>query len=227
MKNAIQFIAARAYSTWAGGTFCLVFALALSGCATPRGSTVLVYDFGPGASAPMPEQRTTAAPLPPLALAEVAAVAALDNTAVLYRLGYADANLLQPYAQARWSMPPAQLLRQQLRSVLGARRPVMSVSEGLQFPAGSQVLRLELEEFSQLFDSAQSSRGLLRLRATLTQTAPGGEVLLAQRTVLVSSPAATQDAAGGVRALAAAAAAAVTQLDEWVQQTQGAAAAKP
>jgi len=217
----------------ANGIFCLMVAAALVGCAAPRGSNVLVYDFGPGVLAPhlalrttpAPEQRV--APLPPLVLAEVAAPAALDSTAVLYRLGYADANLLQPYGQARWSMPPAQLLRQTLRSALGARRAVLPANEGVQYPAGSVVLRLELEEFSQLFDTAQSSHGLLRLRATLTQTATGGELLLAQRMVVVSSPADSPDAAGGVRALAAAAAAAVTQLDDWVQQTQGALAAQP
>jgi cholesterol transport system auxiliary component len=191
----------------------------------PRSSPVLVYDFGPGAVVPAAQERM--APLPPLVLAEVAAPAALETTAVLYRLGYADAHLLQPYAQARWSMPPAQLLRQQVRSALSARRAVVPANDGVAPGAGTMVLRLELEEFSQLFDSAQKSHGLLRLRATLTQTAPGGEALLAQRMVLVSAPAATPDAAGGVRAMAAAAAAAVTQLDDWVQQTQSVLPARP
>ncbi|CAM8668781.1 COG3218 ABC-type uncharacterized transport system, auxiliary component [Comamonadaceae bacterium] len=216
--------AARAYSTSAKAIFGLMVAGVLAGCAAPRSSTALVYDFGPGAVAQAPANRM--APLPPLVLAEVQAPQALDNTAVLYRLNYSDAHVLQPYAQARWSMPPAQLLRQQLRAALSAQRAVLNAHEGVQSPAGALVLRLELEEFSQIFDSPQASTGLLRLRATLSQPAPVGEALVAQRVVLVNSPSASPDAAGGVRALAAAAAQAVEQLDQWVQQTQAALPAK-
>ena len=59
----------------------------------------------------------------PLAITDVAtAGGALENMAVLYRLGYTDAQELRPYSKARWSMPPAQLLRQRLRERLGHRR---------------------------------------------------------------------------------------------------------
>lgn len=221
---AIKSGAMRAYSSCAKAIFGLFFASLLAGCATPRASTALVYDFGPGAHSLAPAKPM--APLPPLVLAEVQALQALDNTSVLYRLNYSDVYVLQPYAQARWSMPPAQLLRQQLRLALSAQRAVLNANEGVQPPAGTLVLRLELEEFSQVFDTPQSSIGLLRLRATLSQQAPGGEALVAQRVLLVKSPSASPDAAGGVRALAAAAAQAVEQLDLWVQQTQAALSAK-
>jgi cholesterol transport system auxiliary component len=224
LRFAMKSGAARAYSTGAKALFGLMLAGVLAGCAAPRPGTALVYDFGPGAVALAPANRM--APLPPLVLAEVQAPQSLDNTSVLYRLNYSDAHVLQPYAQARWSMPPAQLLRQQLRAALSAQRAVLNANEGVQSPAGALVLRLELEEFSQIFDSPQASSGLLRLRATLSQSAPGGEALVAQRVVLVKSPAASPDAAGGVRALAAAAVQAVEQLDQWVQQTQAALPAK-
>ena len=42
---------------------------------------------------------------------------------------YADAQQLQPYAQARWSMPPAQLLRQRLRQALAQQSTVMREGE--------------------------------------------------------------------------------------------------
>lgn len=212
--------AARTWARLARPGLGLLIAGLLAGCATPRASTVLIYDFGPGTTAQPVSNRM--APLPPLVLADVQAPQALDSTAVLYRLSYSDAHVLQPYAQARWSMPPAQLLRQQLRAALSARRAVLNAQEGVQPPAGTLVLRLELEEFSQLFDAPQSSSGLLRVRATLSQPATGGEALVAQRMVLVTSPSASADAAGGVRALAGAAAQAVEQLDQWVQQTQAA-----
>lgn len=225
LKIAIKTRAVGACSFWARALFGLFFTGALAGCATPKAGMSLVYDFGPGAVAQSPANRM--APKPTLVLADVQAPQALDSTAVLYRLNYSDAHVLQPYAQARWSMPPAQLLRQQLRAALSAQRAVLNAHEGIQSPAGALVLRLELEEFSQLFDTPQSSTGLLRLRATLSQPVPGGEALVAQRMVLVQNPSATPDAAGGVRALAGAAAQAVEQLDQWVQQTQAALPAKP
>ena len=82
-----------------------------------------------------------------------------------------------------------------------------------------RVLQLELEEFSQLFDSPGSSVGLIRLRATLIENTPSGEKLLAQRNLTVQRPAPSADAAGGVRALTAATDAAIEELVSWLQQT--------
>ncbi|MGH8847963.1 MAG: ABC-type transport auxiliary lipoprotein family protein, partial [Polaromonas sp.] len=78
----------------------------LGGCSLPDKPTrATLYDFGPGTLAPQPA--THQAPLPtlaPLALDEISTPGgALDNMAVLYRLGYADAQQLRPYSQARWS----------------------------------------------------------------------------------------------------------------------------
>lgn len=221
MKN----IAARAGISWARASFGLIFVLTLGACSAPRGVTTAVYDFGPGVVEPQPQNRM--APLPVLVLADLQAPPALEGTAVLYRLHYTDGQLLRPYAQARWSMPPAQLLRQQMRTALSAQRPVLNVNEGGPSPAGALVLRMELEEFSQMFDSPQTSRGVLRMRATLLRAGPAGESLVAQRTVVASSPAPTPDAAGGVRALTMAAQSAITQLDDWVQQTQAALPTRP
>jgi cholesterol transport system auxiliary component len=80
------------------------------------------------------------------------------------------------------------------------------------------VLRLELEEFSHLFESPTQSVGVVRLRATLAENTPSGEKLLAQRVVIVQRPAPTADAPGGVRALAAATDAAAEELSQWLQQ---------
>ena len=116
-------IAVRAYSTGARALICLIF-LGLTGCGVLQAPVrPVVYDFGPGAVVPAKPALLAhlAAPLPALVLAEVEATAALDTTAVLYRLAYSDAQQLRPYAQARWSMPPVQLLRQRLRENLGQR----------------------------------------------------------------------------------------------------------
>ena len=283
MTYTIIKIANYLYRTWEKGLFYplkwrvrlflapLAMAGLLTGCSAlpDKPTRATVYDFGPGAIAYLPANRM--APLPTLALDEVQSSAALDSTAVLYRLAYADAQALKPYAQARWSMTPAQLLRQRLREHLGQRRAVLNAGEGsAPLVTGANVataatvapgatgatglnsigtsasastvasasaiaatvtsattsatapvlLRVELEEFSQLFESPTASTGLLRLRATAVQASPQGEKLLGQRTFIVQRPAPSADAAGGVRALAAATDAAVQEIGLWLQQFQ-------
>lgn len=214
MKIAIYSVASHALSIRARGLF-LVFFLALGGCALPNSSTrPLVYDFGPGILNPAP---AAPASLAPLVLADLEASPALDSTAVLYRLAYADAQQLKPYALARWSMPPALLVRQRLREYLGLRRAVLNPDDsGPPGMAAPHTLRVELEEFSQLFETPDKSIGLLRLRATLTQVSPKGVKLLAQRSIVVQRPSPSPDAAGGVRAMTAATDAAVREIEQWL-----------
>ena len=210
-----------AHSTGARALFALFF-LVLSGCgALQPAARPVVYDFGPGALQQAPASRI--APLSPVALTGVHAVSALDSTAVLYRLTYSDAQQLRPYAQARWSMAPAELLRQRLREHLGQRRAVLNPADGVLAAGPVLSLRIELDEFSHIFESANSSAGLVRLRATLGQAGVNGggrEKLVAQRSFVVQRPSTSQDAAGGVRALSAAAEAAIQEIDAWLQQTQ-------
>jgi len=192
--------------------------LLLAGCSVlDKPVRPAVYDFGPGVMA-----NSSAGSVPaqaPLTLAEVEAASALDSTAVLYRLTYSNAQQLLPYAQARWSMTPAQLLRQLLRETLGQRRTVLNpgdTSPALASPA--LVLRIELEEFSHVFAAPDRSAGLVRLRATLVQSTAAGERLLGQRMVVAQKAAASADAPGGVRALADASDAAVRELEQWLSQ---------
>lgn len=199
----------------------LLFAFGLAGCAAlpdkPMRSTL--YDFGPlTASAPPSAQPT----LPPLVLAEIDADGALDGSAVLYRLGYADVHQLHPYAHARWSTRPPQLVRQRLRQQLGRDRAVLDPgdSAGLARLGGvaPRVLRLELEEFSHFFESQTQSWGLLRLRATLMDNTTAGEKLVGQRSFVIRKAAPTADAPGGARALAAATDTAADEIAQWLAQ---------
>ena len=185
-----------------------------------------MYDFGPGLlSTPA---TTRQAPLPPIALDDVTTPGgALDNMAVLYRLGYQDAQHLRPYAQSRWVMPPAQLVRQRLQDQLGQRRAVFAAGSGAALYRNPNaqsaplplVLRLELEEFSHLFTAPDTSVGLIRLRVTLLEVMPAGEKLIGQRSVIAQRPATTPDAPGGVRALTLATDAAIEEIEQWLQQT--------
>lgn len=241
MKNATQSIAAQEVKFWARKGFGLIFALSvLSGCSALPDKPVrpVLYDFGPGMVT-----TTRDAPLPAVALEEITTVGgALDNTALLYRLAYANDQQLRPYAGARWSTPPAQLVRQRLSEKLGERRPVFGARDGLALarpvapvlPGQRAVpsdgkpdpmplrLRLELEEFSHLFSAPDVSVGMIRLRATLIDISRGGERLVGQRSIVVQSPAPTADAPGGVRALTTATDAAIAELDQWLQTASAA-----
>jgi len=203
----------------------LLAALALAGCSglPDKPTRATMYDFGPGPLAISPATRL--APLPPLALDDISTSGgALDHQAVLYRLGYADVQQLRPYAQARWSMPPAQLVRQRVREQLGQRRAVFNAGASVALNRSQNavlplLLRLDLEEFSHLFTSPAESVGLVRLRATLLEITPAGERLVGQRNIIVQRPAPSGDAPGGVQALTAATDAAIAEIDQWLQQT--------
>jgi len=220
----------------------LIFFVGLVGCTLPRpASTPVVYDFGPGALQPASAAGTA---LAPIEISTLQASSALAGGAVLYRLSYADAQALQPYTLARWSMPPAQLIDQRLRAHLSLRRPVLTTGELLQAKAPQRSasmppptdwqaqpplaqpllnLRLTLEEFSQLFASPSQSSGLLRLRATLTLRQPSHDTLLAQRSFIVQHSASAADASAGVRALTAATDQAIGEIEQWLAQAEAAA----
>jgi cholesterol transport system auxiliary component len=220
---ATQMIADHTIRTRATCIFCLSV-LVLAGCGSlqppPR---PLVYDFGPGTvlAAPVGGNPTASGASWAVAFSGVQTASALDSTQVLYRLAYSDAQQLRPYAHARWSMAPADLVRQRLREQLGARRVVLNPTDGLAAPVGSLTLRVDLDEFSQLFETADKSAGLVRLRATVGQTtAAGKERLVAQRSFAARHSSMTMDAAGGVRALTDATEAVVQELDQWLADTQ-------
>jgi len=71
------------------------------------------------------------------------------TSALRYRLAYHDAARLQTYASSRWAADPASLLTLRLR-------------QSLDYTAHGKPqyqLRVALEEFSQVFDSPENSRG--------------------------------------------------------------------
>ena len=211
---------------WAKGLFGMFFgAILLAGCSALPDKPVraVLYDFGPGELTSKPTTRQT--PLPALAIDDIGTPGgALDNQAVLYRLSYQNAQELRPYTLARWAAPPAQLIRQRLREQLGQRRSIFDARNGLALNRSQNavlplLLRLDLEEFSQVFTAPAASVGLVRLRATLIEQATSGEKLVAQRSIVVQRPAPSVDAQGGVTALAQATDAAIEEIDTWLQQS--------
>jgi cholesterol transport system auxiliary component len=185
----------------------------LTACAAPSGS-VTQFDLGP--------QYADASFDPRLAntrtVTEVSAPAWLDNPAIVYRLAYADASRAQAYAQSQWVAPPASLLSQRLRErlFLVLHSGVAQVG-GIQ-PASACLLQVELDEFSQVFDTPQTSHALLRARATLTDS--NRNELVAQRVFEVEQPAPSPDASGGAHGLRDAVDQFITELLQWMDQQQ-------
>ena len=209
----MKLIAACAGVHRASAVFALVLgATLLTACSLPLPDKPVrpePYDLGP----PLPLAASTTANGPALALDTVEANAAIDGTAVVYRLLYSgDGQQPRPYAQARWTMSPPQLVTQRLREAFSATRPVVDIGAGL----AAVELRAQLDEFAHVFSAPGTSEGVVRLRLTLIAPSAANR-LLGQHTIVVRKPAPSADAAGGVSALRAATDEAVQQAVAWVQ----------
>ena len=187
----------------------LLLSLALlAGCAIPQARDgIASYDFG----LPRPDKEANARLQHPLLVAAVSAPAWTDNAGIYYRLAYQDASRPQAYAQSRWVMPPAALLGQRLRASIARanKAAVFTPADGVR---ADYTLRLELEEFSQVFDAADKSRAVVRLRASLIRN----RSVVAQHVFAIEHASATPNAEGGVQALIAASDEAGNRLIDWL-----------
>lgn len=185
----------------------LAATLALAGCASEKPANNTSFDFG---SAALPAPAAAAAALPALVVTDATGSPALDSERMYYRLNYADALQARSYANSRWSATPLQMVSQRIKSrIAQSGAKVLGVTDAA---AGVPILRLEVDEFSHVFSSADQSAGQLILRASLFQ----GHKLIDQKTFNRSTPAASANAAGGARALAASTDAAAADIIAWL-----------
>lgn len=186
-------------------------AAALAGCAS-KGPQPTSYDFGP-MGAPLPAASLApaaatngtsgtngasapAAGITALVVSDVSGPASLDTQRMFYRLMYADARQLRPYAYNNWSVTPLQLLSQRLKArIAQSGLKVVSTTDAA---GGLPLLRLEADEFSQNFDTATQSSASITLRASVFRN----HKLVDQRTFSRTARAPSADAAGGASALA-------------------------
>lgn len=184
-------------------------AAALSGCfSQPRQPEPAVYDLGIVAGNKVVQSSVSAEPA--VVRVRVSAPSWLDNTAMHYRLLYEDELRMLTYAYARWAAPPAELLEQRLRQQLAERaaaRPLGSATVYL--------LHVELEEFVQVFETPSLSFARVTVRVRLSGAATEDAAFSEQ----VAAP--TPDAAGGVRALAAATGALSSRIIDWTAGARG------
>lgn len=197
--------------------WCCAAALALLGACSALPSKPerpQAFDLG----RPLPAAEAAPAKAPLLAIDSVQSSPDLDGTAFLYRLLYAAGGAQNPlpYAQARWTMPPPELLTQRLRQSFAAVRPITEASSGL----APQLLQVQLEEFAHVFHGPAQSEGVVQLRASLLAAQGKGPRLQAQRSFSVRQPAPTHDAHGGAQALQQATDQLLQQLRDWVQSQQ-------
>ena len=190
---------------------CLLVGLAalLAGCSlgpATKGAPA-TYDFGAHHNHPS-EPKIRASVL----VQGVAAAAWLDTQAVLYRLNYQDGARQEAYALTRWAAPPASLLTQRLRSRLAAASEggVVTLADNAR---ADYALRVDLDDFSQAFDSLDASRGVVVAQASLVDTAR--RTLVAQKSFRIEKSAPSPNAQGGVRALSAAADELVEAVATW------------
>lgn len=182
--------------------FPLLLSLLLSACFTAgkRGgdAAMAVYDLGPGQESPV--ERSTGAPM----AIEVRAPLWFDSLGIDYRLAYAEPERLREYARARWAGPPAQLIQRRLMRDLD----LIAAGQG----RAACVLRLEIDEFSQIFDTPASSRAVVQGRV---QWLDRGRGRLAERPVSLVQPAPSADSRGAVSALTAAVAQLTVAIVHW------------
>lgn len=171
----------------------MMAAALLTGCAGSRSAAPpsVLYDFGLPVPA-LADSGDAKASFKAMGIAiDVRTPPWFDSPGIDYRLAYDDPLKRREYADSRWAANPGLLLTQRLRQQLG----VPDAATGIKTVCA---LRIELQEFSQIFDSPQRSHGLLQAAATLTDTT---QRVLAERQFLVEKPAVTPDARGGVGAL--------------------------
>lgn len=192
-----------------GPSVYVALVLACAGCGgispSSSSSDAVQYDFGS-----MPAGKPVQGLSQSLVVYDVNAPGWLDSPFIYYRLAYQDAARPQAYADSRWVGSPADLIGGRIRARLAA-----AGKGGVVHPAdstrASYALRVELDEFIQVFDAPGKSRAVVRLRASVL----GKNALIAQKSFGVERAAATPDAEGGVRALIAASDEALDQLVTW------------
>jgi len=175
----------------------ILAAAMLASCALTPPSQELPasYDLGP-----LPRYEHANPMLPAtVMLPDVTAPSWLDGQGIAYRLAYDEPARLRTYAQSRWMAPPAALLSQRLRARFAAatQRGVVTGTDGAR---ADYVVRVELEDFCQIFSAPGTSKVAVRARASIVNV--GQRTLLAQRVFSFERPAPSPDAPGAVAAFA-------------------------
>lgn len=188
----------------------------LSGCVAfnKSPSPVSIYDFGmqyAQPAKPMPQQPMQHRKS--LLIADATAPSWLDNNAIHYRLLYHNPTQSYTYASSRWIAAPAALLTQQIRNRIVASTNEQVIKDNSTAKT-DYALHIELEEFTQLFETTDVSHIVIGLRASLVER--NTRKLLAQKDLSITEKTPTADAAGAVFALSSASNRLINELVDWL-----------
>lgn len=150
-----------------------------------------------------------------LLVPDVSAPSLLEGQGIVFRLAYDEPARVRTYAQSQWKAPVPVLLSQRLRGRFAAatQRGVVTGNDGAR---AEYMLRVDLEEFSQVFTAPDVSSVSVRARASLVDL--GVHKLSAQHTFSIERPAPSPDAQGAVSALGAASDELVERLLKWTSE---------
>lgn len=167
-----------------------------------------VYDFGLQHITENPPRINAS-----LLVQDIVAPSWLDSPNIIYRLAYADDARPQSYANSRWAAAPAALLSQRLRQRIAAFNE-KGVITGEDEARAEYLLRVELQEFSQIFYSEQTNRAVIQVRASLIRLPE--RTLLVQQSLTVEHEAPSPNAEGAVKALTNASDDLIDKLLDWL-----------
>lgn len=161
----------------------LVALMFAPGCTSlfPAQPAAVVFDLG---EPPRLEQSPMLVP----GKIEVRAPSWLDTPAMQYRLAYQLPASRDAYTASKWAAPPAEMMQRMIARTLGIGDD----------PGRPCRLRVELDEFVQVFKDPQLSESRLLARVELIDTRGGAR--LASTEFEISQAAASPDARGGVAA---------------------------
>lgn len=161
------------------GVLCTGVALGACGGLPQRPAVPAIYDLGLAAA-------VSPAPAVIPAQIDVRGPSWLATSAMQYRLEYRQPAQRQLFAESRWVAPPAEMMQRRLLQALSAPSST----------GGGCRLRLDIDEFTQAFESPESSASIIVARAELLP--PRGENAVARRRFAMREPAPSADARGGV-----------------------------
>lgn len=180
----------------------IVGALTLAGCSSFGGvpAPLAVYDIKPQGVEPV---RVNV----PITDMEVRAPSWLSSSAMQYRLEPVSTLERRAYGTSRWAGMPAEMVQMVIARIMETQ--TTATGSGCR-------LRIDLDEFIQLFKNARTSVAHVEMRARLL--APRTEALVAERLLRVEVPAPSADAAGGVAAMRDGVSEAALALAQWLNE---------
>ncbi len=146
----------------------LVLLLLLTGCTmTPKTPAMIsTFDFGPIS------QLESAQPIPfpiHLQVVEIISPAWLDTQAMRYRLAYHHPAQTHVYGQSRWAAAPAKLLTERIRQHIASWQKSPDHDNNNNLRSATYSLKIDLEEFIQVFEAIDRSHTIISLRASLVE----------------------------------------------------------